>query len=63
MSATWTIVLVVGVGTIAIKALGPILLGGRPLPPRAEPHDHPPRPRPAGRVSSPSTRWEAIANS
>jgi branched-subunit amino acid transport protein len=35
MSATWTIVLVVGVGTIAIKALGPILLGGRPLPPRA----------------------------
>lgn len=34
MSATWTIVLVVGVGTIAIKALGPILLGGRPLPPR-----------------------------
>lgn len=35
MSATWTIVLVVGIGTIAIKALGPILLGGRPLPPRA----------------------------
>ena len=34
MSATWTIVLVVGIGTIAIKALGPILLGGRPLPPR-----------------------------
>ncbi len=35
MNATWTIVLVVGIGTIAIKALGPILLGGRPLPPRA----------------------------
>jgi branched chain amino acid efflux pump len=35
MSTTWTIVLVVGVGTIAIKALGPLLLGGRPLPPRA----------------------------
>jgi branched-subunit amino acid transport protein len=34
MSATWTIVLVVGLGTIAIKGLGPVLLGGRPLPPR-----------------------------
>ena len=36
MSATWTIVLVVGLGTIAIKGLGPILLGGRPLPPRID---------------------------
>ena len=34
MNATWTIVLVVGLGTIVIKALGPLLLGGRPLPPR-----------------------------
>ena len=34
MSPTWTIVVVVGLATIAIKALGPIALGGRPLPSR-----------------------------
>jgi len=34
MSQTWLVVGVVGVGTIAIKAIGPVLLGGRPLPER-----------------------------
>lgn len=34
MSDVWTVVLVVGTATIAIKATGPVLLGGRPLPPR-----------------------------
>ncbi len=34
MSEAWTTVLAVGAGTIAIKALGPVLLGGRPLPER-----------------------------
>ena len=32
MSDAWVIVLAVGVGTVAIKAAGPVLLGGRPLP-------------------------------
>ena len=32
MSEAWIIVLAVGVGTMAIKAAGPVLLGGRPLP-------------------------------
>lgn len=32
MSSTWLVVLLVGAGTIAIKAAGPILLGGKPLP-------------------------------
>jgi branched-subunit amino acid transport protein len=32
MSATWTVVLVVGALTIAFKAAGPVLLGGRALP-------------------------------
>lgn len=32
MSATWIVVALVGVGTVAIKSLGPVLLGGRPLP-------------------------------
>jgi uncharacterized membrane protein len=35
VSAAWTAVIVVGTGTIALKAAGPVLLGGRPLPPRA----------------------------
>ena len=35
MTATWFVVATVGVVTIAIKALGPMLLGGKPLPPRA----------------------------
>jgi branched-subunit amino acid transport protein len=34
MTETWVVVIVVGLVTIAIKALGPMLLGGRPLPPR-----------------------------
>jgi branched-subunit amino acid transport protein len=32
MSATWTVVLVVGLFTVAFKAAGPVLLGGRELP-------------------------------
>jgi branched-subunit amino acid transport protein len=34
VTATWTVVAVVGVATVAIKALGPVLIGGRELPPR-----------------------------
>lgn len=34
MSAAWTVVLLVGAFTIASKAAGPVLLGGRTLPPR-----------------------------
>lgn len=30
----WIAVVVVGVATVLIKATGPLLLGGRPLPPR-----------------------------
>lgn len=35
MSEAWVAVAAVGAGTIAIKAAGPVLLGGRPLPHRA----------------------------
>jgi branched-subunit amino acid transport protein len=34
MSRVWLAVLVVGAATMAIKAVGPVLLGGRELPPR-----------------------------
>ncbi len=34
MTTTWLVVILVGVATIAIKAIGPVLLGGRTLPPR-----------------------------
>jgi branched chain amino acid efflux pump len=34
MSQTWLVVGLVGAGTIAIKSIGPVLLGGRPLPER-----------------------------
>lgn len=34
MTATWAVVAAVGAGTAAIKALGPVVLGGRPLPAR-----------------------------
>jgi branched chain amino acid efflux pump len=34
MSVVWVSVVIVGVGTIAIKALGPVVVGGRELPPR-----------------------------
>lgn len=36
MSDQWLVVALVGVGTIAIKAAGPVLLGGRPLPQRVD---------------------------
>ena len=32
MSAAWTAVLVVGLATVAFKAAGPVLAGGRELP-------------------------------
>jgi branched-subunit amino acid transport protein len=34
VSGAWLAVAAVGAATIAIKAAGPLLLGGRPLPPR-----------------------------
>jgi branched-subunit amino acid transport protein len=34
MSAVWLAVVVVGVATVVLKATGPVLLGGRELPPR-----------------------------
>lgn len=34
MNETWTVVALVGVGTMAMKAAGPVALGGRELPPR-----------------------------
>ena len=34
MSEAWWTVLLVGAATIAIKGAGPLLLGGKPLPPR-----------------------------
>jgi branched-subunit amino acid transport protein len=34
MSAAWTVVVLTGLGTVLIKSLGPLLMGGRPLPPR-----------------------------
>lgn len=34
MSDAWAVVAIVGIVTIAIKSLGPMLLGGRPLPTR-----------------------------
>jgi branched-subunit amino acid transport protein len=34
MSDAWAIVLAIGAGTVAIKASGPVLLGGRDLPPQ-----------------------------
>ena len=34
LSDVWIVVLVVGAATIAIKAVGPVLMGSRELPPR-----------------------------
>jgi branched chain amino acid efflux pump len=34
MTDAWWTVILVGTATIAIKAAGPVLLGGKPLPPR-----------------------------
>lgn len=36
MTAAWLVVALVGAATVAIKAIGPVLLGGRPLPPRIQ---------------------------
>jgi branched-subunit amino acid transport protein len=33
VSTVWLVVLVVGLATVAFKATGPVLLGGRSLPP------------------------------
>lgn len=37
MTRTWLVVMLVGIATIVIKSIGPILLGGRELPRRVEP--------------------------
>jgi branched-subunit amino acid transport protein len=34
MSDTWLVVVAVGAATVAVKGLGPVLLGGRALPAR-----------------------------
>jgi branched-subunit amino acid transport protein len=34
VTAAWAVVVIVGAATVAIKAVGPVFLGGRPLPPR-----------------------------
>ena len=34
MSTVWVVVIVTGVATLALKATGPVLLGGKPLPER-----------------------------
>jgi uncharacterized membrane protein len=34
MTAAWIVVVAVGFSTFALKAAGPVLLGGRPLPSR-----------------------------
>jgi uncharacterized membrane protein len=33
VSEVWAVVVLVGVGTVLFKAVGPVLLGGRALPP------------------------------
>jgi branched-subunit amino acid transport protein len=34
MTDAWLVVVLVGIATIAIKSIGPVLLGGRDLPPK-----------------------------
>jgi len=34
VSTAWVVVVATGIGTLALKAAGPVLLGGRPLPER-----------------------------
>jgi hypothetical protein len=34
VTTVWIVVIVTGVGTLALKAAGPVILGGRPLPGR-----------------------------
>ncbi len=36
MTEPWLVVLIVGVATMGIKAIGPVVLGGRPLPDRVQ---------------------------
>jgi branched-subunit amino acid transport protein len=36
VSEAWLVVLLVGAATVAIKAVGPVFLGGRPLPGRVQ---------------------------
>jgi len=36
VTQAWLIVLLVGVATVGLKAVGPVLLGGRALPPRLQ---------------------------
>jgi branched-subunit amino acid transport protein len=36
MTAAWATVILIGLATFAIKAAGPLLLGGRELPPRLQ---------------------------
>ena len=36
MTEVWTVVALSGIGSIALKAAGPVLLGGRPLPERVD---------------------------
>jgi branched-subunit amino acid transport protein len=36
MSDVWMAIVVVGAATVALKATGPVLLGGRELPPRVD---------------------------
>jgi branched-subunit amino acid transport protein len=36
MSRAWLVVLIVGLATMAIKAMGPVFLGGKPLPERVQ---------------------------
>ena len=36
MTAAWAVVVIVGAATVAIKSVGSVLLGGRPLPPRVQ---------------------------
>jgi branched-subunit amino acid transport protein len=34
VTTVWVVVVVVGIGTLSLKAVGPVVLGGRPLPSR-----------------------------
>ncbi len=34
MTEVWVVVIMVGVATVTIKALGPVIMGGRPIPAR-----------------------------
>ncbi|HTZ06649.1 MAG TPA: AzlD domain-containing protein [Gaiellaceae bacterium] len=34
MSQAWVAVLAVGAGTVVLKSVGPVIVGGKPVPPR-----------------------------